>query len=42
MKVEVICKPNDLITLLNISLIDYDTSIKRAFDKIEQNQVLSS
>lgn len=42
MKVEVICKPNDLIALLNISLIDYDTSIKRAFDKIEQNQVLSS
>ncbi|MDP4209549.1 MAG: SDR family oxidoreductase [Bacteroidota bacterium] len=42
MKVEVICKPNELIALLNISLIDYDTSIKRAFDKIEQNQVLSS
>jgi uncharacterized protein YbjT (DUF2867 family) len=42
MKVEVICKPNDLMALLNISLIDYDTSIKRAFDKIEQNQVLSS
>jgi uncharacterized protein YbjT (DUF2867 family) len=42
MKVEVICKPNDLLKLLNISLIDYDTSIKRAFDKIEQNQVLSS
>jgi uncharacterized protein YbjT (DUF2867 family) len=42
MKVEVICKPNDLVTLLNISLIDYDTSIKYAFDKIEQNQVLSS
>jgi len=42
MKVEVICKPNDLIARLNISLIDYDTSIKRAFDKIEQNQVLSS
>jgi len=42
MKVEVICKPNDLISLLNITLIDYDTAIKRAFDKIEQNQVLSS
>jgi len=42
MKVEVICKPNDLIALLNISLIDYDTSIKLAFDKIEQNQVISS
>ena len=42
MKVEVICKPNDLASRLNISLIDYDTSIKLAFDKIEQNLVLSS
>lgn len=42
MKVEVICKPNNLIELLNISLIDYDTSIQLAFDKIEQNQVVSS
>ena len=42
MKVEVICKPNNLATLLNIELLDYDTSIKLAFDKIEQNQVLSS
>lgn len=42
MKVEVICKPNSLTELLHIELIDYDTSIKLAFDKIEQNQVLSS
>lgn len=42
MKIEVICKPNNLANLLNIVLIDYDTSIKLAFDKIEQNQVLSS
>ena len=42
MKVEVICKPNNLASMLNISLIDYDTSIKLAFGKIEQNQVLSS
>jgi len=42
MKVEVICKPNNLATLLGIKLIDYDTSIQLAFDKIEQNQVLSS
>ena len=42
MKVEVICKPNNLAQLLSIKLIDYDTSIKLAFDKIEQNQVLSS
>lgn len=42
MKTEVICKPNDLQSLLNIKLIDYDTSIKLAFGKIEQNQVISS
>ena len=42
MKVEVICKANNLPQLLNIQLLDYDTSIKLAFDKIEQNQVLSS
>jgi uncharacterized protein YbjT (DUF2867 family) len=42
MKVEVTCQPNNLATLLDIKLIDYDTSIKSAFGKIEQNQVLSS
>lgn len=42
MKVEVICKPNNLAEMLGITLIDFDTSIKLAFDKIEQNQVLSS
>jgi uncharacterized protein YbjT (DUF2867 family) len=42
MKVEVICKPNNLASLLHISLINYDMSIKLAFDKIGQNQVLSS
>lgn len=42
MKAEVICKPNNLASILGIELIDYDTSIKLAFDKIEQNQVLSS
>ena len=42
MKVEVICKPNNLDRLLGIKLLDYDTSIKLAFEKIEQHQVLSS
>ena len=42
MKVEVICEENNLAQLLGIALIDYNTSIKMAFDKIEQNQVLSS
>lgn len=42
MKVEVICKPNNLAQLLTIHPIDYNTSLRLAFDKIEQNQVLSS
>ena len=42
MKVEVIGKPNNLASMLGINLIDYSTSIRLAFDKIEQNQVLSS
>lgn len=42
MKIEVICQPNNLVSLLDIHLIDYKTSIQLAFDKIEQHQVLSS
>jgi len=42
MKVEVICKPNNLSKLLNINLISYRQAIQQAFDKIEQQEVLSS
>ncbi len=42
MKIDVVCKPNNLAQLLGITPIDYDTAIRLAFDKIEQNQVLSS
>lgn len=42
MKVEVICRTNNLSDYLGIKLIDYNTSIQLAFDKIEQNQVISS
>jgi len=42
MKVEVICRENMLQDLLGISLITYESAIKSAFDKIEQNQVVSS
>lgn len=42
MKIEVTCKPNNLASLLNITLIDYTNAIKLAFGKIEQNQVVSS
>jgi uncharacterized protein YbjT (DUF2867 family) len=42
MKIEVVAKPNNLAALLNVQLITYEESIAMAFDKIEQNQVLSS
>lgn len=42
MKVEVVCKPNGLHQGLGIKLLGYDTAIRLAFGKIEQNQVLSS
>jgi uncharacterized protein YbjT (DUF2867 family) len=42
MKIEVVCRQNDLNILLNINLINYKESIKLAFDKIEQQQVISS
>ena len=42
MKIEVICRPNNLMKMLGIKLIDYDTSIQLAFEKIEQSQVTSS
>ncbi|MFD2872322.1 SDR family oxidoreductase [Mucilaginibacter ximonensis] len=42
MKVDVIGIPNDLAKQLKIKLIPYKESIKMAFDKIEQNLVLSA
>jgi uncharacterized protein YbjT (DUF2867 family) len=42
MKTEVICQPNDLAEKLGITLLGYNSAIRMAFDKIEQNQVLSS
>jgi hypothetical protein len=42
MKVEVVCRKNDLHTLLGIQLIDYEQAISMAFDRIEQNEVISS
>ena len=42
MKIEVICRDNDLAQKLGITMLDYESSIKLAFDKIEQNQLLSS
>jgi uncharacterized protein YbjT (DUF2867 family) len=42
MKVNVICEPNDLHTLLNIEPITYKKAVELAFEKIEQNMVVSS
>lgn len=42
MKIEVICKENNLKELLGIKLISYEDSIRLAFDKIEHQEVLSS
>lgn len=42
MKVEVICKENNLRELLGIQLLDYEEAIRLAFGQIEQNQVVSS
>ncbi|MDR6301315.1 SDR family oxidoreductase [Mesonia maritima] len=42
MKVEVISKDNRLQKMLEINPISYAEAIKLAFDKIEQNQVVSS
>jgi uncharacterized protein YbjT (DUF2867 family) len=42
MKVEVVCRPNYLAEMLGIELIPYKKAIAMAFDKIEQNEVVSS
>lgn len=42
MKVEVVCKDNRLQKILNIKPISYTDAIKLAFQKIEQNLVVSS
>ena len=42
MKVEVICKENNLKDLLGITPAGYDDAVMEAFEKIEMNQVVSS
>jgi uncharacterized protein YbjT (DUF2867 family) len=42
MKIEVICKDNDLKDILKIAPVGYDEAIREAFEKIEMNQVISS
>ena len=42
MKIDVVAKPNNLAEKLNIKLFSYREAIQLAFDKIKQNDVLSS
>jgi hypothetical protein len=42
MKVNVICQENNLKDMLGITLINYEDAIQRAFESVEQHQVVSS
>ena len=42
MKIDVICRQNDLATQLHIELLPYQSAVQLAFEKIEQNLVCSS
>ncbi len=42
MKVEAICKDNHLFEILNIMPLSYQESLKKAFTKIENNEIISS
>ncbi len=42
MKIKVVCRPNNLAEILGIELYTYKAAVQMAFEKIEQNNVLSS
>lgn len=42
MKIEVICRNDDINKILAVEPIDYQTALERAFSKIESNEVVSS
>ncbi len=42
MKVRVVCENNQLSEMLDIELISYEEAIRLAFDKVEQQEVISS
>lgn len=42
MKIEVVCRNNDINTILNVQPISYREAIIRAFKKIESNEIVSS
>ena len=42
MKVEVVCRDNEINKILDVNPISYKESLRRAFDSIENNEVVSS
>jgi uncharacterized protein YbjT (DUF2867 family) len=42
MKIEVICRNDDILKILGIEPIGYQTALQRAFSRIERNEVVSS
>ncbi len=42
MKIDVVCRPNNLAEMLEVKPIAYKEAVKLAFDKIDQQMVLSS
>ena len=42
MKIEVVCRDNKLNTILGVQPLSYKESLKRAFSKIENNEIISS
>ncbi|MCL5126914.1 SDR family oxidoreductase [Algibacter sp. L4_22] len=42
MKIEVVCRDNRINNILGITPLSYNESLKRAFTKIENNEILSS
>tara|TARA_B110000014_G_C20111614_1_gene585768 strand:+ start:335 stop:1750 length:1416 start_codon:yes stop_codon:yes gene_type:complete len=42
MKIEVVCRNNDINNILGIKTISYKEALLNAFDKIQNNQILSS
>ncbi|MEJ6616562.1 MAG: SDR family oxidoreductase [Crocinitomicaceae bacterium] len=42
MKIEVVCRNNDINTILNVTPISYNQALEKAFNKIESNEIISS
>lgn len=42
MRVEVVCRDSDINEILDIQPIDYEEALEKAFDKVDNNEILSS